>query len=128
MHDELQRSRRETASEVCSEAALGATPEIVRKPDRGDRKDGRHGDAHGRADERETQPAVIDGLWPAREEELDELPPAVDEPTDVAPGGAVLELQLDLVDHEPHSRGVDRHPRLDTEPHRHGEDRLAGRR
>ena len=110
---------------MCSEAPLGTAPEIVREADRRDGKHGRHRGADGCADERETQPTVVDCLRSAREDDLDELPSAVDEPADVPPGGTVLELQLDLVDHEPGPRSVDRHSRLDSEPHRHGKDRLA---
>ena len=65
---------------------------------------------------------------PQASSEVGELAAAVGEPAQVAPGRAVLEVELDLLDLEPGADGVDRHPRLDAEAHRDGEHGGAGAR
>ncbi len=50
------------------------------------------------------------------------------EPAQVAPGRAVIEVELDLLHLEAGTDGVDRHPRLDPEAHRNGEHGRAGAR
>ena len=109
-----------------AEAPLRPAPEIVGQSDRGNRENGRHCDADERADERQAQAAVVDGLRPARENELDELAAAMSEASRGSAGRTMLELQLDLLDREALAGGVDRHPRLDPEAHRYGKHDLAG--
>ena len=55
--DELQRAGRRAGAEVRAKAALGAAPEVVREPERRDRRDRRHREPDDRADERQAQPA-----------------------------------------------------------------------
>ena len=124
--DELERPRRRAGRQMRAEPALRAAPEVVGEPDRRHRRNGRHRQPDGRADERQAEPAVVDGLRPAREHEIGELAAAVREPAQVAPGRAMLEVELDLLHLEAGADGVDRHPRLDPEAHRDGEHGRAG--
>ena len=67
------------------------------------------------ADERQAQPAVVDGERAGGEERVDELAAAVREAAEVAAGLAVAQRQLELRDAEPGARGVDRHAHFAAE-------------
>ena len=71
------------------------------------------------------RPPVVAAQRARRERELDELAAAVNKAAEVAAGGAVPELELDLAHVEPVAECVDRHPRLDAEPGRDREEGLA---
>src|SRR4051794_39276821 len=64
---------------------------------------------------------MVHRLRSAGEEEIGELAAAVGEAVYVAPGGAVIEGKLHLLDLETRTNGVDRHPRLHAEPRRERE-------
>ena len=51
-----------------AEPALRTAPEVVGEPDRRHRRNGRHRQPDSRTDERQAEPAVVDGLRPAREQ------------------------------------------------------------
>ena len=110
-------------AEMGPKAALGAAPEVVGEPDRGDGRDRGHDEADDAAHERQPQAAEAPALRrERRKQQIAELAAAVDETGGVAARGAVLELQLHLPHVEPGAQRVDRHPRLDAEPRRHGEE------
>src|SRR3954447_22627436 len=100
-----------------AKSTLGAAPEVIGKPDRRHGCNSRHCQPDHRAHERQAEGAVVDALWPPREHEIGELVAPVRKPAKVAPGRAMLEVELDLLDLEPGVSGIDGHPRLDAEPH-----------
>ena len=67
------------------------------------------------ADEREPQAAVVAALRAERQQDVAELPAAVEEAAQVAAGGAVLEVDARVTDREPRVHGVGRHRRLAAE-------------
>ena len=108
-----------------AETPLRPAPEVVGETDRGDDEDGGLGQTHDPADEREAQAPKVDAQRPAGEQQVGELPPAMDEAEQITSGRAVREVEFHLLDVEVRTRGVDRHPRLDAEARGHGEQRRA---
>ena len=108
------------------EAALGAAPEVVGEPDRGDGCDGRRAERDQRPDERQPQATEVPALRAAGENQVDELAAPVHEAREVAHRRTMLELERNLPNVEPGPERVDRHPRLDPEARRHREDLGAG--
>ncbi len=110
-----------------AEAALGAAPEVVRQPDRRDR---RHRGVPAQRDrppnERQASPAEVERERAGREDRVKELPAAVREALCVAPRRPVTQRQVALLDREAGPDRVDRHPHLAAEPGREREARCAG--
>src|SRR6266540_125081 len=113
-----------------AEAALGSAPEVVRESDGRDRGDGRPVDQSDLpADQRQTQTSEAEAKGSAGVEHVAELPGAVDEAAEVAPGRAVAQRQLELTHPQTGPRRVDRHSHLASEPWGGRETRLpCGRR
>ncbi len=108
---------------MVAEAALVAAPEVVREPEQRDRCNPRVGEADDPADERQPEAAVVRRLRAEGEQDVPELAASMDEAGEIADGGAMLELELDLAELEAGSKRIDRHPRLDAEA---GREREAG--
>src|SRR5207244_328759 len=95
--EQLEHARRASASNVRAEAALGAAPEVVGKAEGRDRGNvGTVGEPDLPADERQSKPAEVDPERATGVERVAQLPRAVQEPVEVAAGGAVTKRQLDL--------------------------------
>ena len=101
----LQRS---SASPIAATGATDGTTRPTTPPTSGSRR-----------------PAEAPPLRDAGREDVAELASAVEEAARVPAGGAVPEVELDLPDVEAGLQRVDRHPCLDAEPGRDGEQRLA---
>ena len=111
-----------------AEAALGAAPEVVGEPDRGDRRHaGRPRDAGHPADEREPRPRWLTRLRAAGERGVEELAAAVDEAAEITAGCAMRRGDRPR-GRQARLHRVDRHPRLAAEPGREREARRARRR
>ena len=102
--------------------------EVVGEPDRRDRGDSRLERADDPAGERQAQPAVVCCLRTERKQNVAQLACPVREPAQVAPGRAVAERELDLLDRDAGLDRVARHPRLAAEPGRGREHRPPCRR
>ena len=75
-------------------------------------------------DEREPETTEAHTLRARGEHEVDELAAAMRKASEIAPGPAVLEGKIELLQRQPRPGGVDRHARLDAES---GRSREAGR-
>jgi hypothetical protein len=110
----------------CAKSPLAAAPEIVGKPDRGDRRDRWiAAESHQPADQRQPEAPVVDGGGAAGKESVEQLPSSVGEAAGVSSGGAVAEREFQLRDPQAGSNGVHRHPHLATETCGQRKARLA---
>ncbi len=108
-----------------AEAPLLAAPDVVRDADRRHGQQARLGDGDEPADEREPQPAVVAPLRPECQQDVAELPAAVDEAAQIARGGAVFQRQAGLPDAELRVHRVGGHCRLAAEAGSEREDSVA---
>jgi hypothetical protein len=69
---------------------------------------------------------VVDGERAGREQDVQQLAPAVEEAGEVAPRGSMVEVDLDLFHAQPRPECVDRHPHLAAEARCQRKARRAG--
>ena len=112
--------------EVGGDAAFRPAEQVVRQSDRRHWRDARRERADDPAHLREAEAAVIDPERAEGEHEVHELPAAMQEPAQVTPGGAMPEIDLDLLDGQARPHRVHGHPGLGTgEPEREREHPAA---
>src|SRR6185437_13398499 len=113
--DELEHAGRAAGPQVLSHPPLRPGAEVVDEADRGDRRHARLEDGDDPADQREAQAPVVRRVWAEGEQDVPQLPRAVDEPAEIASRRAVAQRELDLLDAQPGAQRVESHPRLAAE-------------